>query len=118
MTVEVLKVSSVRESCARCHNEEKDNHPENPERAEFILNRFFSIHRLERYIRKNAEPEEAQAFFAAMDPRLHALSVNWHTFDLDKIEQGTDEALALLHEKREELRRRKKSTTSNQAEQR
>ena len=118
MNVEVLNVGSVRESCARCHNEEKDNHPENPEKAELILNRFLSIHRLYRYIMNNAESEEAQAFFAVVDPRLHALSITWHTFDLDEIEKGTDEVLALLREKRGELRERKKNMTSNQAERR
>ena len=118
MNVEVLNVNSVRESCARCHNEEKNNHPENPEKAEHILNRFLSIHRLYRYINKNAEPEEAQALFASIDPLLRALSVTWHTFDLEKIEKGTDEALALLHAKRDELRKRKQSTTSQPAERR
>jgi nitrate/TMAO reductase-like tetraheme cytochrome c subunit len=117
MNIEVLNVSSVRESCARCHNEAKHNHPENPEKAELILDRFLSIHRLYRYIAKNAEPEEAQAFLTAMDPRLHALSITWHSFDLEKIEQGTEEVLALLRAKRDELRQRSKSMTSNQAEQ-
>jgi cytochrome c553 len=116
MNVEVLNVGSVRESCARCHNEEKDNHPENPEKAELILNRFLSIHRFYRYIMNNAESEEAQAFFAVVDPRIHALSVTWHTFDLEKIEKGTDEVLALLREKRSELRERKKQAMGNQAE--
>ena len=50
--------------------------------------------------------------------RLHALSITWHTFDLDEIEKGTDEVLALLREKRGELRERKKNMTSNQAERR
>ena len=118
MNVEVLNVTTVRESCARCHNQEKDNHPENPEKAEIILNRFLSIHRLSRYIMNNAEPEEAQAFFAVLGPQLHALSVTWHTFDLDEIEKGTDEALALLHEKREELRARKKKMKNDQAKRR
>jgi hypothetical protein len=63
----------------------------------------------------NTESEEAQAFFAVIDPRLHALSITWHTFDLEKIEKGTDEVLALLHEKREELRKRKKNATGKQA---
>ena len=116
MNVEVLNVRSVRESCARCHNEEKDNHPENPEKAELMLNRFFSIHRLYRYILNNTESDEAQAFFAIVDPRLHALSITWHTFDLEDIEKGTDEALVLLHEKREELRKRKKELRSKEAE--
>ena len=118
MDVEVLNVRSVRDSCARCHNEETDNLPENPEKAELILDRFLSIHRLYRYITKNAEPEEAHALLVAMEPRLRAISVTWHTFDLEKIEKKTDEALTLLREKRNELRKRNKSATSGQPEQR
>jgi len=118
MNIEVLNVTSVRESCARCHNEAKHNHPENPEKAELILERFLSIHRLYRYITKNAEPEEAQALLRAVDPRLRELSVTWHTFDLEKIEKGTDEVLTLLREKRKELRERSKSAAGKRSEER
>ncbi len=112
---EILKVSSVAESCARCHNEEKDNHPENPKKAEIILNRFLSIHRFYRYISKNATPEEAREFFVSIEERLRALSVTWHTFDLEGIDGQTQEVLATLKAKRDEVRGRKKQT-SNQPE--
>jgi len=118
MNTQILSVSSVRESCARCHNDVTHNHPENPEKAELILGRFLSIHRLYRYIMKNAEPDEAQEFLGAIDPMLHELSVTWHTFDLEKIEHKADEILALLRAKRNELRRRHGSTASSPGEQR
>ena len=107
INVAVLDVTSVERSCSRCHNEARENHPEIPEEARYLLNRFLSIHRFYRYITTNAEPEEASEFFRDLAPRLRKLSVTWHTFDLDEVEEGTAEVLALLKAKREELRKRR-----------
>lgn len=106
INVDILNVTSVEQSCARCHNETRANHPEIPERARYLLNRFLSIHRFYRYITTNAEPEEAGAFFRDLDPRLQRLSVTWHTFDIDAAEKETGEVLALLKAKRDEIRNR------------
>jgi hypothetical protein len=107
INVEVLNVNSVEAACARCHDEANDNHPEMPARARDVLNRFLSIHRFYRYIAIHARPEEAQTFFEAFDRRLDALSVTWHTFDIERAEAETAGALAVLKEKRAELRRRR-----------
>lgn len=104
---EVLSVNTVEAACARCHNEEHDNHPENPEKARAILNRFLSIQRFYRYIGVNGEPQEVKGFFETMDPKLRALVVTWHTFDLKEIEQATESVLATLRAKRDEIRRRR-----------
>lgn len=106
INVEVLNVNSVEAACARCHNEESDNHPDVPAKARDVLNRFLSIHRFYRYIGIHAAPGEARAFFAQFDPRLEALSVTWHTFDLERIESETAQALDVLKAKRAELRHR------------
>lgn len=103
---EVLNVNNVSASCARCHNEETDNHPENPAKARAVLNRFLSIQRFYRYIALRAEPEEARKFFKEIDPSVHQLAVTWHTFDLEKIERETGVLLAALNAKRDELRHR------------
>jgi hypothetical protein len=108
---EILNVNSVAAACERCHNQERDNHPENPEKARDILNRFLSIHRFYRYITVRAEPAEAKAFFGELDPRIQQLSVTWHTFDLDAIDKGTAEVLTLLKAKRDELRKRRAEQT-------
>ena len=104
INVNVLNVTSVGASCARCHNEESDNHPENPEKATAILNKFLSIHRFYRYITVRAEPADARKFFRDMDKRLQHLSVTWHTFDLPEIRKETEQVLSLLRAKRDELR--------------
>jgi hypothetical protein len=72
-----------------------------------VLNRFLSIHRFYRYISIHAGPEEARVFFSAFDARMEALSITWHTFDLEKIEAETAEALGVVKDKRAELRRRR-----------
>jgi nitrate/TMAO reductase-like tetraheme cytochrome c subunit len=105
----VLNVNTVGEACMRCHNAESDNHPENPEKAREILNRFLSIQRFYRYITIRAEPEEAQAFFSALDPKLRKLSVTWHTFDLDVIDAETTAVLGLMKAKRDEIRVRRRA---------
>jgi nitrate/TMAO reductase-like tetraheme cytochrome c subunit len=108
LNVEVLNVNTVEEACARCHSEEKDNHPDIPEKAEVILNRFLSIHRYYRYISKRGDPAETQIFFKKIDADVQELSVLWHTFDLPKIEEKTAEVLDRLKAKRVELREREK----------
>ena len=105
--VDVLNVNTVEEVCARCHNQKSDNKPEVPEEARRLLNRFLSIHRFYRYITTNAESDEASAFFRDLDPRLHDLSVTWHTFDLEAVEEGTGEVLKTLKAKRQEIRARR-----------
>jgi hypothetical protein len=107
INVGILNVESVEDACARCHNQESDNHPENPQKATLILNRFLSIHRFYRYIAVRAEPEEARDFFQVIDARVHHLSVTWHTFDLPAIEEETKQVLALLKAKRDEIRQRR-----------
>jgi hypothetical protein len=104
---EVLSVNTVAESCARCHNAENGNHPDNPERASAVLNRFLSIQRFYRYITIRAEPEEARTFFESIDPRIQHLSVTWHGFDLDEIDKETSAVLALMKAKRDEIRARR-----------
>ena len=106
---EILNVNSVSAACARCHNEETENHPELPEQAREILNRFLSIHRFYRYITIHSEPEEAKAFFSKVDSDLDHLSVTWHTFALEEIDRETMEVLATMKAKRDELRARKKA---------
>jgi hypothetical protein len=102
-------VNTVKGTCQRCHNEETGNHPEIPDTASDILNRFLSIQRYYRYIGIRGEPAETQAFFAVMDERVRDLSVLWHTFDLPKIEKETRFILDLLKTKRAEVRDQKRA---------
>jgi len=104
MSTGVLNVNSIRESCARCHNEKTDNHPENPERATAILNRFLSIHRFYRYIAVRGSPDESRAFFEVADQKIEHLVVTWHTFDLEEIEAETRAVLDLLKAERDRIR--------------
>jgi len=104
MNTTVLNVNTVKKACQRCHNEATANHPEIPEKASDILNRFLSIQRYHRYIGIRGDPAETQAFFAVMDERVRDLSVLWHTFDLPKIDKETRFVLDLLKTKRAEVR--------------
>ncbi len=114
INVGILDVNSVEAACARCHTEERDNLPENPAKAKRILNRFLAIHRFYRYISIRIEPEEARDFFLAVDKRQAKLSVTWHTFDLDQIEKETDELLAVLKAKRDELQKKSKAVKQDE----
>jgi nitrate/TMAO reductase-like tetraheme cytochrome c subunit len=109
MNTVVLNVNTVKETCQRCHNEETENHPEIPDKASDILNRFLSIQRYYRYIGIRGDPAETQAFFAVMDERVRDLSVLWHTFDLPKIDKETRFVLGLLKTKRAEVRNQKRA---------
>ena len=105
----VLNINTVQQACARCHNEETDNHPEIPKEAETILNRFLSIHRFYRYITARAEPGTAQQFFKKADAQIRSLSVGWHGFDLEEIQEKTQSVLRLLKDKRKEVRSRSRN---------
>jgi hypothetical protein len=102
----VLNVNTVQEACARCHNDESENHPEIPEQAKTVLNKFLSIHRFYRYITVKGDPNETKEFFQNIGDRVYKLSVNWHTFDLDTAEEATGTLLDLLKKKRDEVRKR------------
>jgi nitrate/TMAO reductase-like tetraheme cytochrome c subunit len=101
INVAVLNVTTVEETCHRCHNEETDNHPETAGEARALLNRFLSIHRYYRYITVRGDPAETRTFFEVIDARIHDLSIAWHTFDLDRIREETQIVLEALRHKRE-----------------
>lgn len=100
-----LNVNTVKDVCLRCHNDESDNHPEIPDQAKLLLNKFLSINRYYRYITIRGEPTQTREFFEELDAEVRSLSVDWHTFDLEKIEERTQKVLLSLREKRKEVRR-------------
>ena len=110
MSTAVLNVTTVEAACARCHNQENDNHPKIPERAKSILNRFLSIQRFHRYLSVRLEPAEAREFFQEIDRQIRALSIQWHTFDLGEIEHETWKVVDLLRAKRDKVRQRTRTS--------
>ena len=99
----VLNVITVRRTCEQCHNEKTGNSPEMPEQAETVLNNFLSISRYYRFIAVRSTPEESKAFFTMVDPMIKRLQAEWHTFDIDRIEQETKEVIDFLKVRRNEL---------------
>jgi hypothetical protein len=104
INVAALDVITVRQACARCHNDETGNHPDIPLEAEGLLNGFRSIHRFYRYIGVKGDQEKSREFFGTVDPRIHALAVNWHSFDLESIAEQTDWVLLVMKVKRDAVR--------------
>jgi hypothetical protein len=105
----ILNVNTVQRTCLRCHNEESENNPDIPDRAKTVLNKFLSIHRFYRYITVRGDPIETRPFFESVGARVESLSVSWHSFDLSKVEEMTEEVLLTLKEKRNELRKLQKA---------
>jgi hypothetical protein len=103
INVAALNVTTVEEICQKCHNEESDNQPENPRKARALLNRFLSIHRYYRYITVRGDPVETKLFVARIDPQISELTVTWHSFDLEAIEEKTEAVLTELNAKRAEV---------------
>lgn len=100
----VLNVNTVRKTCAQCHNEKTGNHPDIPGRAEFLLNKFLSIHRFYRYLTVKGNVLHEAAVFKQIEHLTNDLFINWHTFDLDRVERQTLALLSILKEKRNEIR--------------
>ena len=118
INVSVLNVNSVEQTCSRCHNDESENHPDTPEKARSLLNRFLSIHRYYRYIAVRGDPVETREFFEAVDAAIRDLSVTWHTFDLSEIEEKTAAILDTVKQKRGEVARAYKMKRQERDEQR
>ena len=106
---EALDVNSVETVCLSCHNAETGNSPENPKKARLLLNKLSSIYRFYRFVSLRDDPVKGQKFLYRIDDDMRQLSVDWHSFDLKKIEGKTKQILTLLQGKRTEIKKRKKS---------
>jgi len=107
MNTHTLNVNTVEEVCASCHNEQRKNHPDIPEKARDALNKMLSMDRIYRYVGRRMEPEAAAPFLRDMDRRMHEVAVGWHSFDLDALAEQSAAVLKILKEKRVELGREK-----------
>jgi nitrate/TMAO reductase-like tetraheme cytochrome c subunit len=103
MNMTVLNAYTVEETCRRCHNKETQNHPENPREARALLRRLLSIQRYYHYIQARGAPATTKSFLKDVDAHLHDLTVTWHTFDLDAMDERTKFVLEELREKRQEV---------------
>jgi hypothetical protein len=111
MNTLTLDVTTVEETCVRCHNDETKIDPKIPKQARATLNKFLSIDRFHRYIAARMDPVEAAAFFSGIDARVDALSIRWHTFDLEEIDKETQAVLDLMRQKRDEIRKQRAATS-------
>ena len=103
LNIKVLNVSTVRQTCQKCHNEDNGNYPEIPAQAESVLNNFLSIHRYYRFIALRSRPEDARAFFQFVDPAIKQLNAEWHTFDLKTIDSKTHDLVQFMKVRRNDL---------------
>lgn len=99
-----LDVTTVRDTCKKCHNEESGNAPEVSARAERLLNDLNSIRGYYHFIDVRADPETRERMENTLDPLLESLGNEWHTFDLDSVQLETRGLLGITKEKVEEVR--------------
>ena len=104
MKIAALHVTTVQKVCPLCHNPETNLHPQVPDKAESLLNGFLAIHRFYRFVSIRGKTQETRLFLTEIDDLISSLSVDWHTFDLEKIEQKTKLILTLLKKKRDQIR--------------
>jgi len=109
MNTLTLDVTSVEAACARCHNDESENHPEIPDQARRTLNKFLSIDRFYRYVAVRLDTDESRRFLEGIDTQRDELSVKWHTFDLEQIGAATNQILEQLRERRDRIRSRSRA---------
>lgn len=106
----VLNVNTVKKTCISCHNEISGNNPNIPDKAEHLLNKFLSLNRFYRYVRIRGDGVEVHNFLKDMDNKIEELSVNWHTFDLDKFERDSRVVLDALKKMRQQVKKDLKKT--------
>jgi nitrate/TMAO reductase-like tetraheme cytochrome c subunit len=103
LNVTVLTVSNVRKTCEQCHNEKSGNNPDIPQHAEAVLNNFLSINRYYRFIAQHSTQEDAKSFFEVVDPVIKQLTAEWHTFDIDSIDEKTHDLVNFMKVRRNDL---------------
>jgi len=103
-----LNVNTVKGTCLICHNQKTGNHPEIPQKAEWLLNKFLSMHRLFRYVTARGDAAETRDYVKKMNLRIETLSEDWHKFDLAAFEKAVTSNLDSLKKKRNEIRKRRK----------
>ena len=106
VSTRVLNVNTVRNTCEYCHNKETENHPEIPDRAEYLLGKFLSISRYYRFLTIRGDLLNDRETLANIARQTNALFVEWHTFDLEAIEEKIHSLMTLLKRKRDEIRKR------------
>ena len=100
----VLNVNTVRSTCELCHNEKTNNHPDIPDRAAAVLNKFLSVQRFYNYLAKKGDFLKAPGAVDVIDKMKTNIFVDWHTFELDMIEKRTVDLLDIMKVKRNEIR--------------
>ena len=108
MSNAALNVTTVRQTCASCHNAKLKSRPEVPAQVESLLNKFLSIHRFYRYVSTKGDPVKTREFLLDIDQRMKQLSKKWHSFNLEAIAADTHTILELLQKKRKEIAKKAK----------
>jgi hypothetical protein len=103
LNTRVLTVANVRQACQRCHNERTQNSPEIPAQAESVLNNFLSIDRYYRFVATRSTPEDAKSFAQFVDPVIKRLKADWHTFDIDAIDEKTHDLVQFMKVRRNDV---------------
>ncbi len=108
-----LNVNTVKQTCTLCHNTETGNSAWIPKKAEWLLNKYLSIHRLFRFVSIRADDEQTRQFVKDISDNIQALAEDWHKFDLASFEGKTKALLDLLKTKRNEIRMRQREQRRN-----
>lgn len=103
VNVSVLRLTAIGRVCAQCHDPEKGPHPEVPKRAGTLLDELYSCEVLQRTLIYRSDPAQLEAWLKRIRPLREGLARTWHTFDLDKVAQATEQL-------RQELRQAARAT--------
>ncbi len=91
MEMDFIFSSRVKNTCEFCHNQESGNHPDIPDRADYILSKINIIKGYRSFVETNAKDRQ---LVDELGEKYRALSAKWHRFDLDTVEQDTQDLLA------------------------
>ena len=102
-----LNVNSVKKTCLICHNQKSGNHPELPDKAEWLLSKFLATHRLLRYVSVEGDTAQDRDYAKQINQKIETLSEDWHKFDLAVFEKEVISTLDSLKMKRNEIRKKR-----------
>ena len=99
----IPKHDDIAELCTSCHNRVTENHPEVPEFASYLVERLSFINYYTSYLISKGVMEKDPQFSKTINKEFSELSRNWHTLELDRIEEKTRQIRTILLKKRKEL---------------
>ncbi|MFQ6033973.1 MAG: hypothetical protein ACE5KR_03845 [Candidatus Bipolaricaulia bacterium] len=104
MAISILTPEELQQTCSACHNERLGIKPVEPIKARYVLIMFSQVKAYLEAVKELVELKKAagqevaaaEALIAQAEQELQEVRREWHTFIVDRIEEGVQKAFATV----------------------